>query len=446
MNRFIALSALLLLASTLSAFKFIDPPRKWNESDMPVEYYIGDTNAPGLTSDETTDLLHQAFDNWENVQCSPLEADYAGAINNDPSFSRPDRTQLTFNGELGSGVLAAAVTHSNSQVLPFGGTTFYETTSMNIIYNSGPVWGSPDYIASPSCFGRHSYLGVSTHEIGHGFGLGHACDDGEPCPDPILRTATMYWSGSTCADAQDTPNADDIAGINAIYGVVVDFDVVDEEGSSSVIGPVAMTVVVSVPAEYRGTTFDSYEWNFGDGSDHMFLSPGDSDLDGLSHTYEAEGQYTITLTVTGEDSTCGGAFEAEERKVGAVLACEPPTPSATFENDGDYSVSMVNTSPLGAFGCTTDYTWILDGDEDSAIRTYEPTFVFTDEGSHSVELRASGPGGSGSFDLQIEATRLSDAGCNASLAADTTSARSGAIALLLGGLFVLGRRRRLTGR
>jgi len=448
MKRILALATLLLLAFALSAFKFHDPPRKWNESDMPIQYYIGDTNAPGLTDEETKGLLHDAFDNWENVQCSPLVGDYAGEVSNDPTFGRSDRTQLMFNGELESGVLAAAVTHKNNQVLPFNGTNFFEITAMNIIFNSGPVWGSPEYIASPSCFGRHSYLGVSTHEIGHGLGLGHSCDDGEPCPDPILRAATMYWSGSTCADSQDTPNADDTAGINAIYGIAVDFDVLDEEGSSNVIGPVAMTVVVSVPAEYRAASFSSYEWNFGDGSDHVILNAGASELDGVSHTYEAEGQYTITLTVAGEDSSCGGTFKAEERKVGAVLACEAPSPSASFANDGDYTVSMVNTSPLGAFGCTTDYTWVLDGDEDGALRTYEPTYLFEDEGSHTVELRASGPGGSASFELDIESTRLSDAGCNASIAAEAPLNRAGLLALVSFGLLGLRLRRRrlLNGR
>lgn len=437
MKRTLGLVALLLLASTLSAYKFIDPPRKWDEGSMPVEYYLGDTNAPGLTEQETEDLIGEAYQKWEDVQCSPLEADFAGFITNDPSFSRPDRTQVTFDGELESGVLAATVTHANSQVLPFNGTTFYRTTSMNIIYNTGPTWGSPEFIAAPSCFGRYSFLGVSTHEIGHGFGLGHSCDSGEPCPDPTLRNATMYWSVSPCDDGQDTPNADDSAGINAIYGVAVDFDVTTEDGDATVVGPVSLTVVVSVPAEFRGSSFSSYEWNFGDGSEHVMLEPGDPDLDGLSHTYDSEGQYTITLTVEGEDATCGGEFEAEERKVGAVLACETPTPTAEFTNSGDFTVAMVNTSPLGAFGCTTDYTWILDGDEDGALSTYEPTYIFEEAGTHTVELRASGPAGQASFELEITATRASDAGCNASLAGPQRVSAAGLLLLaaaLLGGL------------
>ena len=440
MKRALLLLSIPLLAPALSGYKFIDPPRKWDEGEMPVQYYIGDAAAPGLSKEETFDLLHVAFDNWENVQCSPLEADFAGAITNDPTFSRPDRTQLTFNGELESGVLAAAVTHASGNVLPSNGTTFYKTTSMNIIFNSGPTWGSPDDIASPNCFGRHSYLGVSTHEIGHGFGLGHSCDSGEPCTDPILRNATMYWSGGTCADAQDYPNPDDTAGINAIYGIGVDFDVTDTGGEFPVIGAVDMTVVVSVPDEFRGAAFESYEWNFGDGSEHVFLEPGDAELDGLTHTYTAEGQYTITLTIQGEDSTCGGAFEAEKRKVGVVLACTAPEPSATFTNDGDFTVQIENTSPLGAFGCTTEYTWVLDGDEDSALRTYEPTYVFEEEGSHSLELRASGPGGEGSFTLEFDVTSSSDEGCNASLAG-RAGASAGLLSLGLGLLGLLGRRR-----
>ncbi|MEE2830075.1 MAG: PKD domain-containing protein [Myxococcota bacterium] len=441
MKRILGLVALLILASALSAFKFIDPPRKWDEGSMPVEYFIGDAAAPGLTESETVDLLEAAYVNWEDVECSPLEASFGGLITNDPSFSRPDRTQITFNGELGSGILAAAVTHANNDVLPYNGVNFYQVTSMNIIFNAGVVWGSPEYIDSPNCFGRHSYLGVSTHEIGHGYGLGHSCDDGEPCADPILRNATMYWSGSTCDDAQDTPNPDDTAGINAIYGVAVDFDVETEEGSSTVVGPVDLTVVVSVPDEYQGGRFENYELNFGDGSDHVFLSAGDTELDGLEHTYSSEGQYTITLTVLGEDAECGGDFETEERKVGAVLACEEPVPSASFTNEGDYTVAMVNTSPLGAFGCTTDYTWILDGDEEGALATYEPTYVFEDGSTHTVELRASGPGGSASFELEITPTRPSDAGCNASLAAGSPVMPVGLLLLVAGCLVGLLRRR-----
>jgi MYXO-CTERM domain-containing protein len=440
MSRLQRLSAALAFGGILIAlcgFKFIDPKRKWNEEEMPIRYYLGDGTVPGIEQDRTFELMHESHEVWGEVQCSPLEFDYGGEIPNDPTFGRSDRTQTTFNGNLGTGVLAATVTHASNNVLHYNGNDFFRVTAFNIIFNSGWTWGSPEEIAAPDCWGLHSFLGVATHEIGHGLGLGHSCDSGEPCPDPILRSATMYWSGGTCDDAQDDPNEDDTAGINAIYGVAVDFDVEGVDDSSSV-GPTPLTVVVSVPDAYRTERFSGYEWNFGDGSERVQLDNPDPLLDGLEHTYEAEGQYTITLTAFGDDVSCGGAFEAERRHVGAVLACSPPQPAAEFVNEGDFVVQMVNTSPLGAFGCTTEYEWVLDGDADGALRTYEPRYVFEDAGAHTVTLRAAGPGGESDVDVTITAVKKSDAGCNASVVG---SDAVGGLGLLLLGLAGLLRRR-----
>ncbi|MCP4869478.1 MAG: PKD domain-containing protein [Proteobacteria bacterium] len=434
-----ALTILLpLLAVWLCGFKFIQPPRKWNEADMPIEYYVGEDSPAGMTEDEAREILVDSHANWANVDCSPLRFERAGTIPNEPTFGRSDRTQVTFQGNLESGVLAAAVTHASSNVLEQNGNTFFQTTAYNIIFNSGPAWGTPEYIGSPDCFGRYSYLSTSTHEIGHGLGLGHSCDDGEPCPDPIKRNATMYWSGQRCEDDRDDPNEDDAAGINSIYGVAVDFDVVSPE-TSGTVGTAPMTVVVSVPDEFQIDRFLAFEWNFGDGSDLVMLDADDPALDGLEHTYTEEGQYTITLTAFGDDESCGGEFETFKRQVGAVLACSPPQPSAEFVNEGDFTVQMVNTSPLGAFGCTTEYEWILDGDESTSLSTYEPQYVFESAGTHTITLRAAGPGGENTADFEITVTRNSDVGCNASVTGRGSLGLGGLLALL--GLAGLVRRR-----
>ncbi len=64
--------------------------------------------------------------------------------------------------------------------------------------------------------GTYDWQTVAAHEMGHCLGLGHTSDD----------TAVMYASLSA-ATAKRTPNSDDIAGRNAIYGVFCGNGVVD---------------------------------------------------------------------------------------------------------------------------------------------------------------------------------------------------------------------------
>ena len=429
----------------LLGFKFIDPPRAWSQSDLPIEYWVGDEEPAGLSESEKLEGIAQSYQNWADVPCSPLEATYAGEIDNDESgFGRPDLSMFTFDGgskdDLGSGPLAAAVTHSSSDVVTHNGLSFFRTTGMNIIYNDGLRWGTPADVASPSCHNTYDWVGVTTHEIGHGLGLGHSCDDGEPCPDPILRRATMYWSVSSCNDGQQVPGEDDWAGINSIYGVSLDFDV-EGDSDTGLIGEVPLTVTLSVPESFQGPQFTSYEWNFGDGSARVTQDGNVASLDSIQHTYTEEGQYTVSLTVQGEDAECGGSFDADQRKVGVVLACEEPSPEFGSANLGDLQVALENTSPLGAFGCITGFEWVIDGDEDASLSTYEPTVTFPEPGTYSVTLRASGPGGSAEFTDDIEVTRASDeGGCDCSAAGRGHSPAGVVLLVLVLGLF----RRRLS--
>jgi hypothetical protein len=101
--------------------------------------------------------------------------------------------------------------------------------------------------------------------------------------------------------------------------------------------------------------------------------------------------------------------------VGEVLACGEPTAAFEYRDVGNNTLELINTSPVGAFGCIDDFLWILDGEEADGITTYEPTWTFDAPGSHTVTLRASGPAGSSEVTQTIEITEAGE-GCSSSVA------------------------------
>ncbi len=438
--RRLAWSALLLLVTpSLLAFKLIQPPRAWKGEDLPVEFHVGEAIPMGLSEDEKIDLLIASYDNWDQVRCSPLGGVYSGPVNDADTegFGHPEMTILTFDypgrDDLGSGPLAATVTHASNAILSHAGQNFYRATAMNIIYNDGIRWGSPEDIEGASCAGEFDFVGVSTHEIGHGFGLGHSCDQGEDCPDPVLRGATMFWSVSDCDNSQRIPNEDDTAGINTMYGVVIDFDVAAEGEGAGLIGPNPLTATMTVPSDFDdiAQSVTEWEWNFGDGTDHVVLPAPDP----VTHTWERQGEFTVSLTIRGENDDCG-PFETTARRVGAVLVCDEPAPLFAFENVGANTVAMDNRTSLAAYGCISTFQWVREGAD--PVESYEPRFTFEAPGEYPVSLRAIGPGGTGEVVQTVTVTRSAAGGCNASFAGGFGSSMAGAWGLW----FVLIRRPR----
>ncbi|MDP7115129.1 MAG: PKD domain-containing protein [Myxococcota bacterium] len=434
-----ALSAVLVAAlgwsATALAWRTIEPPRIWDLTDMPVVWYAPDVDEyepvampTGVTIDHLeTSIAHW----WQDIPCSPLDAVYGGSVGNAGEYSHDNSTRFYYDdprNQLGSGILAATMTwYDSGDVISSNGSQFYKTSDFDIIFNSDVNWGTTDEVYGGGCTGLYSFEAVATHEIGHGFGLGHPCEADEACPDPILRGAVMYWSIGSCETGREVPNEDDIAGINALYGIYTDF-----EAAGDTLGGIPLEVSFAVPDELTDGV-ETYLWTFGDGSDPSADAAP-------THTYESEGQFTVSLAVTGTDPECG-TFEDTARKVGYVLACDTPEPTFEWANLGEGWIQFNNTTPASTFGCIQDYTWDMgDGTE---LSGYEPQHDYGKDGSWTVTLTASGPGGSDVSKATIEVKMKADPRedephvCSASPRA---GAPTGAAAAAL--LFVLLRLRR----
>ncbi len=135
-----------------------------------------------------------------------------------------------------------------------------------------------------------------------------------------------------------------------------------------------------LPVTFTSTstgTIDALTWNFGDGSTSSESNP--------THTYTEAGTYTVTLTASGP-----GGDDTEV--CSACITVEHPAPVAGFTSSttsGIYDLPVTFTST--STGEISSLAWDFgDGGTSSELN---PTHTYTEAGTYTVTLTASGPGG-----------------------------------------------------
>lgn len=466
MSRRLLSVALLFAALPSTALAWEHTARVWLPEDMPLRYWVADDGQPNsiqtcLDSGGTTGCCEETvpagyciesafngFDAWNAAQCAEFDFEYQGVCNNVNNLFN-NLSYFTFNdpgSESGGGTIDEVGTWAVTYTIAIGtafvldGQVYSHAQDSDIVFNDNAVFDTDERIDLGTCNGGASFRAVFTHEIGHLLGMGHSCEDpdkgGEPCNDPVLRDATMYWAAGVCDTHASTINEDDIQGFTALYGPYATFQCSHQVSDDLSVGVVPMELNCVIVSEYLNEV-TAAEWNFGDGGTSNELNP--------THTYTEPGNYTIQVTVQGDREACGpDGWENSYRKVGYVRACDVPEASFEVDHVDGLKYRMLNESDVSVYGCISDIQWeVYAGDKASGepimppIKAWEPTIEFPDNGTYTVVMNLGGIAGTGAAKVVFDAKNRAGEGYGCS----TTGTGAGAT-LALGALGLLIRRRR----
>ena len=274
---------------------------KWGTSR--IDFYINPANADVSAASAESALIAGARA-WTAQSNAAFEFVYAGPAT-DTATANDGRNVVFFRNSTNGAAIASTYSWSNSGKL----------VDADIIFWDG---GFRFFGGSSGCGGSNAaYIeDIAAHEFGHALGLHHSTAQG----------ATMYAGYSTCSLSQRTLEADDIAGVEALY-------------PPATATNTAPTVSITTPssgasfAEGSSVSFSGSASDLEDGalgSSLVWASSRDGHIGTGPSVNRILSTGTHTITATVKDSA--GASSQAQRNV-TVEATAPATGSG-FEATG----------------------------------------------------------------------------------------------------------------
>jgi len=444
----------LLFAAPSTAMAFQLSGYMWDTDDLPLSFVMSDYLEDSLPQnpDANTGLYYQeqsmirSYCNWhwtpecdallpddpvvDAAPCAEISYSYGGMVPGHEGPTNDGINKIYFDDpsdDAGAGVNGFMRPRTaNVLIKEIAGEFIYKLVDADIVFNDNIDWGTTEDIEAGCGGGEMALESTGTHEVGHLWGMGHSCEQDEVCSNDAFLSATMFWTGGPCDTSRSEINNDDVDGITAIYGPFATFST-----QSPRFGPAPLEVCFDLVTE---DVITAASWNFGDGERSEELEP--------CHTYEEQGQYTVTANLTGDSETCG-EWDFDYRELAYVLVCEVPAPeffAEAAENTAGFVYQMINSTDVTTYGCIDEINWSVydkkDGELLQSIGAWSPKINFDGEGDYWVELTVGGPAGSSTAGLKVTVEEQTLGGCV------STGSRAGGFAGMLLVFGLLLRRRR----
>ena len=185
----IAAAIATLFSNSPSAYVASGPT--WSAAQ--VSYYVNTANLDLLPANSVEAAVRAGADSWHLQTGAGFRFAFAGQSSQSTTTYDGVNLVVFHNASSGSAIATAYWWSSGSRIV-----------DADIVFWDGAF---RFFAGTTGCAGGFYIEDIAAHEFGHALGLGHSAS----------TDATMYFSTSSCNTRNRSLDADDIAGVRALY-------------------------------------------------------------------------------------------------------------------------------------------------------------------------------------------------------------------------------------